>query len=1680
MKRYLLILGLTLVLGHATHAQDKTGDYWTMVALYLNPANSEAQSVFNSYRNENKGLPESVVKSGWEEFSEIYTPEQIFNADGEVLSADQLPNVSDFIEDYDFVGKLGLGGATSGSDGNQRITKFDLTTFSLPSESIKKLPSNIGNLTALTLFNIRNQRGITTLPESFATLTKVHSINIKGNGFEYFPPQISRTTISESPVKDPNNGALGFSLFNIETQSPRMKNIPSAIFNGDDIYIRDAIYLASNAFSYGEVSKFLTLTENSARVRGMGAQRVDEVVRFYGDISGGMTYTISDRHHVEGTEYKWINLPASASANGRSITFSETGVYASQTRNLELSRTLSHDPDLTEGINIPFYITIQTVDTSSEIDALLALASVNNNNLNWNKSLALEEWEGVTFDEKNKVATLNLAGKGLTQLIDLSVLTSLTTFDISNNSLTFTEILKVKDIINNPAVNVSYSQQKITVGIPKDVNLELPATLVIDDKDIVGGNAFQWKKGGEIIAEATNETLIITEEGDYSLEISHTDLPELTFTSETISVLTKILSPDEKTLLVLAKANEGKLNWSFDLVVTEWEGVTINEQNEVTAITIAGKGISQLIDLSSLTELKSLDISNNALNFTELMKMKDFIDEQGFSIQYVPQNVALNDVETASVEFPYTLTIDQINELGADTYQWFKDGILIENSNNTSLEVTSEGVYKVEVTNSEIPNLSFTSEEITIVDKTIIDVLTALSTANPDKLEWDDPAKYFEWEGLTFEEGSITAIDISAKGLTKLTDLSSLRSLQAVNISNNELNFTEILKIKELIKNQDISVNYLNQNFIFDEDKIIGIDFPYSLSADNIASVGGDLFQWYNGEEIIENASEISFEVKEGGVYSVVISHSEVPGLTFTSSKYTLKSKLIILQETLLTLASANPDKLNWSETLPIDQWEGITLEGDNLTGLNLRGKGLSNLIDLSLFTELSTIDISDNKFTFIELLKVKEFIDNQEVTVNYSGQSVTFGNAETLEEQLPSTFSIDGTAFIGGDTYQWYKDDLPLSNENSISVTITDGGNYTLLISNKQLPNTSFLSEVVTINKVLSDDEEALLAVADANPGQLNWSEDLIITAWEGVTIDEQNKVTNLNISGKNISILADLSALTALSSMDLSNNSLNFTELLKVKDFIHNEEVNVSYLSQDLVLNEDMVLNEVFPYTLSFDNLTATGADTFSWYKDGEKIEGNTIATLNVDVEGTYKLEISNTEIPGLTFTSGNISIMNKSLLNVLLALSNANAGLLNWNENVHYFEWEELTFIDGHLTELNLSGKDLTTLIDLSLLTNLTSLDLSNNALTFTELLKVIDIINDDNTTVKYLGQNISIGENQTIDVILPYTITFEGLTEIGGDTYKWYRNGKEEEDAFDSKHEVSRIGNYKVEVTNSEIPDLVITTNTISLQKRNQAVMDALLALSQANPDLLDWHQDITYFKWEGTTFKGANLIELDLSAKSLKKLTDLSALNKLISLDVSNNALNFSELLKVKEMIENEEVSVNYSEQHIQVGKTETIALFPPYMLSFEELDSIKGTKYQWYKDEEPIEGGINTYYDVNEVGDYKMVIMHHELPDLTFTSETVTFKIDDPLSTDHLDPLAFSSYPNPTQGIVYLNFQKNTPSGIQFSVFNAIGKQMLKGSYHKKGIDLTAFPSGIYYINVTIENSSKTIKVIKK
>lgn len=142
-------------------------------------------------------------------------------------------------------------------------------------------------------------------------------------------------------------------------------------------------------------------------------------------------------------------------------------------------------------------------------------------------------------------------------------------------------------------------------------------------------------------------------------------------------------------------------------------------------------------------------------------------------------------------------------------------------------------------------------------------------------------------------------------------------------------------------------------------------------------------------------------------------------------------------------------------------------------------------------------------------------------------------------------------------------------------------------------------------------------------------------------VEVASLNGLEFVDLSGNAITTLPDLSAVTTLTSLDVSDNRLQFGSLepnIGITGFVYSNQANVGVASSQEVYAESA-------YELSAD---VTGANNiYKWKRNGTSVQNSsnssyTIASLTRADVGSYMAEITNTLVPGLTITSEPVDVI------------------------------------------------------------------------------------------------------------------------------------------------------------------------------------------------------------------------------------------------------------------------------------------------------------------------------------------------------------------------------------------------------------------------------------------------------
>ncbi len=94
-------------------------------------------------------------------------------------------------------------------------------------------------------------------------------------------------------------------------------------------------------------------------------------------------------------------------------------------------------------------------------------------------------------------------------------------------------------------------------------------------------------------------------------------------------------------------------------------------------------------------------------------------------------------------------------------------------------------------------------------------------------------------------------------------------------------------------------------------------------------------------------------------------------------------------------------------------------------------------------------------------------------------------------------------------------------------------------------------------------------------------------------------------------------------------------------------------------------------------------------------------------------------------------------------------------------------------------------------------------------------------------------------------------------------------------------------------------------------------------------------------------------------------------------------------------------------------------------------------------------------------------------------SDAIQIVVEVTLSTNVFDNASFRTYPNPVKDFFNVSYSKEITN---ISVVNMLGQTVLEKAVNATDtqIDMTSLPTGSYFVKVTVEGNSKTVKVIKQ
>ncbi|WMN12843.1 T9SS type A sorting domain-containing protein [Marivirga salinae] len=472
--------------------------------------------------------------------------------------------------------------------------------------------------------------------------------------------------------------------------------------------------------------------------------------------------------------------------------------------------------------------------------------------------------------------------------------------------------------------------------------------------------------------------------------------------------------------------------------------------------------------------------------------------------------------------------------------------------------------------------------------------------------------------------------------------------------------------------------------------------------SDQIQITGADTYSWniISGEGTFAAGAASSTQVypvytQNESSFPATIVLQLVATNTTTSCPTSKNFEFVIYDnpdyEALIDLYNLNngeswSDNANWlSDGTSIGDWSGITVDGDNrVIGIDLTANGIEDITPLlSMVNNLTLFDISGNKLSFEQLQPfsaVPDFV--------FGNQDFEYTIPNEIFESLGTDISITVEANASANTFQWFKDSVPIEGETNQTLNLTnaqrsDEGFYYVEINNSNLPDLTLVSTITEVKiSSLERDVIALREFYDSTNGD-GWSTIVWDTTSDNPTewsandqdiIVEDNRVVEINLPENNltgsvpnalnevrglrtinfannaIEDLADLTALPNLTQLDLSGNALGYDDLernISVEGFEFNSQANFGS-------EPDRKIPQGYDFTLSYE--VDGSANVYEWYRNDELISTEdaskiTIESITFGNMGEYRLEVKNTVVNAVnsefTLNSNPVSIIATSVI-------------------------------------------------------------------------------------------------------------------------------------------------------------------------------------------------------------------------------------------------------------------------------------------------------------------------------------------------------------------------------------------------------------------------------------------------
>ncbi len=236
----------------------------------------------------------------------------------------------------------------------------------------------------------------------------------------------------------------------------------------------------------------------------------------------------------------------------------------------------------------------------------------------------------------------------------------------------------------------------------------------------------------------------------------------------------------------------------LNAMFNQFSGAISEEITQLINLEFLGLSVNNLTSLPDLSNMPKLGtgfegrllLQANRFTFADILPN---INVPGvlYSLQQelgTGGTIVLPEGETYTIE----LGID--SALSDNVYRWTRNGQTIAGATGQAYEVSQSGLYRCEITNPRVPELTLSSKAVLVQNPTLDSLALVSLYESANGASWSNPWDLSQpmetWQGVTLDAvRSVQALDLSNRQLSgSLPEgLRTLPSLQTLDLSNNQL-----------------------------------------------------------------------------------------------------------------------------------------------------------------------------------------------------------------------------------------------------------------------------------------------------------------------------------------------------------------------------------------------------------------------------------------------------------------------------------------------------------------------------------------------------------------------------------------------------------------------------------------------------------------------------------------------------------------------------------------------------------------------------------------------------------------------------------------------------------------------------------------------------------------------------